>query len=661
MNQNLYAYIAQKKHHIYRRTLNWSPAEDFRARMFAPALRMAERFERLCQEEQPVILPNENIVFLRTVKNIPDVFTAEEWTELKSKYHIHELGYLSNLCPDYYSVIADGLLQRRKSANELSRRAIDSLLNLSDRYLQEAQNQGRQDLVEILTQVPRYPARNFREALQFFRILHFGLWLEGNYHNTVGRFDLHMYPYLEKDLQEGRLNEEQALHLVEEFFLNFNKDSDLYPGVQQGDNGQSLMLGGVDANGNDVFNLLSQLCLKASRNNGMIDPKINLRVSSKTPAQRFTQASALTKAGLGFPQYSNDDVVIPALEKLGYAPEDAADYTVAACWEVIIPGKGTDTVNIGALSFPHAVDRAVKQHLLTEKTYDGFFARVKQEICEEAHRICDSIGELWFVPSPFMDVLMGYDTARGGKYNNYGIHGTGIATATDSLAAIQKYVFEEGTVSKERLLNALENDFADDPELLHRLRYEAPKLGNNEDSVDAIATLLLDTFADALRGRKNCRGGIFRAGTGSAMYYLWHGRELGATADGRRAGEPFGTNYSVSLFARVQGPVSVVGSMTKQHFENAINGGPLTLEFHQSVFTEPDGEEKVGRLVQAFICRGGHQLQLNTVDTAKLLDAQKNPQDYTNLVVRIWGWSAYFVELDKEYQDHVIARQAYTL
>ena len=145
------------------------------------------------------------------------------------------------------------------------------------------------------------------------------------------------------------------------------------------------------------------------------------------------------------------------------------------------------------------------------------------------------------------------------------------------------------------------------------------------------------------------------------MFYLWHANEIGASPDGRREKEPFGTNYSVSLFANVKGPVSVIASMTKQHFENALNGGPLTLEFHQSLFADEDGIEKVGMLVKTFIDRGGHQLQLNTVNLEKMLDAQKHPENYRQLVVRIWGWSAYFVELDKEYQDHVMARQAYTV
>ena len=661
MNKKLYDFVLNKHHHKYRKSVDWTLADIYAQKNLSPLERMADRFEKLCEEEKAVILEGEQIVFLRTVSNLPAIFTESEWAEIKAKHYIHELGFMSNLSPNYYDTISVGLYEKRKTADEYGKRAIDNIIKLSDKYLVEARKQGRNDLVEILSQVPRYPARNFREALQFFRILHFALWLEGNYHNTIGRFDRYMYPYLKADMDKGIYTEETALELLEDFFLSFNKDSDIYIGVQQGDNGQSMMLGGIDEDGNDVYNLLSELCLKASCNNKMIDPKINLRVSKNTPKERYTEATKLTKAGLGFPQYSNDDIVIPALEKMGYSHNDAVNYTVAACWEFIIPNVGADVANISAMSYPKAVDISLHNSLTTAESYDEFFDDVKCEIKKECDRICAGIEDLWFVPSPFMNVLMDCDIYNGGKYNNFGIHGTGIATAADSLAAIKKYVFEEKSITKHELINAIENNFENTPELLHKLRYETPKLGNNDDFVDSIATELLDTFGNSLKGKTNCRGGIFRAGTGSAMYYLWHANEIGASADGRRKKEPFGTNYSVSLFAKVKGPVSVIASMTKQHFENAMNGGPLTLEFHQSIFADDDGIEKVGLLVKNFIDRGGHQLQLNTVNLERMLDAQKHPENHRQLVVRIWGWSAYFVELDKEYQEHVMARQAYTI
>ena len=663
MYHKLYHYIVTKQHHQFRKNhIEYDNLADTYAKEnLTPIERMTRRFELLTKLETPILLDGERICFMRTVKNIPDCFTDAEWKIIKSRHYIHELGYMSNLSPNYGKAIEHGLLALRMTADPYGQRIIDAIIDLSERYLAEAIRQGKTELISVLSRVPKYGATSFYEALQFFRILHFSLWLEGNYHNTIGRFDQYMYPYLQADLDKGVLTEESALDLLMDFFLSFNKDSDLYVGVQQGDNGQSMMLGGIDTQGNDGFNILSAMCIEASRRNKLIDPKINLRVSKHTPIERFTFATQLTKAGLGFPQYSNDDVVIPALEKLGYSHEDAVNYTVAACWEFIIPHVGADIANIGAMSYPKAVDAAIHKTLLSSKSYEDFFVTVQDEIQNECDRICDSIRDVWFVPSPFMNVLMDCCIYGPGKYNNFGIHGTGIATAADSLAAIKKYVFDDASVTKEEIIKAVDTDFADMPELLHKMRYTAPKLGNNDDYVDSIATDLLDAFGRSLVGKVNCRGGIYRAGTGSAMYYLWHANEIGASADGRRKGEPFGTNYSVSLFAKVKGPVSVIASMTKQHFENAINGGPLTLEFHQSVFSDDAGVEKVALLVKNYIARGGHQLQLNTVNLDQMIDAQKHPENHRQLVVRIWGWSAYFVELDKEYQDHVIARQAYQL
>lgn len=624
-----------------------------------PIERMVCRFEKLCKAETPVILPGEQICFIRTVKNIPDIFSEDEWQEIKSKHYIHELGYMSNLSPNYEDVIKKGLLEVRETADDYGKRAIDAIIALSDRYKSEAKRKGREDIAKVLERVPRFGASNFREALQFFRIIHYSLWLEGNYHNTVGRFDKYMYPYLKVDMKKKLYTEDSALELLEDFFLSFNLDSDLYVGVQQGDNGQSMVLGGTDENGNEVFNLLSKLCLKASNDLLMIDPKINLRVNKNTPLKIYELGSELTKAGLGFPQYSNDDVVIEGLNRLGYDENDAVNYVVAACWEFIIPKVGADVANIGALSFPKVIDVCLHRDLQGCNTFNDFMDCVKAEIQAECDKITDGIKDLWFVPSPFMNLMIDSGVYNGAKYNNFGIHGSGIATGADSLAAIDKYIFADKSISKEALIEAVDSDFEKHSELLSILRYEAPKMGNDDERADGKAVMLLDSFANSLKGKKNCRGGIYRAGTGSAMYYLWHANEIGASPDGRRKGEPFGTNFSASLFAKINGPFSVIKSFSKPDFKNAINGGPLTLEFASSMFEGEESIKKVALLVKAFIDMGGHQLQLNTVNTAIMKDAQAYPDKHRQLVVRIWGWSAYFVELDKEYQDHVMHRQQY--
>ena len=657
-------FITEKEHHRYRRDYPEyeNLADEFKRLKLSPIERMTRRFELMLRLERPVLLPGEQICFLRTVKSLPDCFTKDEWESIRAKHHVHERGYISNLSPNYESAIKTGLLAKRENADEYGRRAIDAILARSDRYREEARRQGRRELESVLARVPRYGAENFREALQFFRILHFGLWMEGNYHNTVGRFDKYMYPYLKNDLERGILTEESAYGLLRDFFISFNKDSDLYSGIQQGDNGQSMVLGGIDEDGKEVFNLLSKMCLRASRELMLIDPKINLRVSRNTPLEIYELGSELTKAGLGFPQYSNDDVVIDGLVKeYGYEPKDAVNYVVAACWEFIIPHVGTDIVNIDALSFPKVIDVCLHRDLGGCSRFEDFMDAVKSEIQAKCDVMCENIKSIWFAPSPFMNLFIEGDLYQGAKYNNFGFHGTGIATAADSLAAIEKYVYEEKSVSKQELIEAVDSNFEEHRELLPILRYEAPKMGMNDNAADAKAVFLLEAFADSLKGKRNCRGGIYRAGTGSAMYYLWHADEIGASPDGRRRREPLGTNFSPSLFAGIKGPLSVIQSFTKPRLGKALNGGPLTLEFASSMFEGEDSIKKVAALVKAYIDMGGHQLQLNAVNTERMKDAQLHPENHRQLIVRIWGWSAYFVELDRDYQDHVIRRQQYSV
>jgi len=660
-----YDYIISKQHRELRKPLGRDLATEFSALGLSAEERMTRRFEILCDAQTPVIPDEQKIVFMRTTNEQPDVFTEQEWKAIGSHHYIHELGYMSNVTPDYARVLSKGLLAVRENASDAQKREIDAIIRLSDRYLEEARRIGRNDIAEVLTQVPRYPARNLREALQFFRIIHYSLWLEGTYHVTCGRFDLYMLPYYMADVEAGTYSDDELLLLMRDFFLSFNLDSDMYPGVQQGDNGQSMVLGGIDASGKDVWSGLSEVCLRASGANLLIDPKINMRVSKDTPMEYFVSGSRLTAVGLGFPQYSNDDIVIPGLERLGYSHEDACNYGVAACWEFIVPGRGCDVANIGALNFPKVVDRVLHNDFENVKNQEELREAVRREICTECDVITSNVKDLWFVPAPFLSLFFDTpngDLSRGSLYNNFGVHGTGLSTAADSLAAMVKVVLEDGKLTAGELKEAIDSNYEKHEDILPYLRNEAPKMGcEGGEDADEWAKFLLSEFASALEGKKNCRGGIWRAGTGSAMFYLWHAAEIGASPDGRKNGEPFGTNYSPSLFAKTEGPVSVIRSFTKPELIKNVNGGPLTLEFDSSVFKAADSAEKLAALVKYYINLGGHQLQLNSVSREVLLDAQKNPDKYPRLIVRIWGWSAYFTELDTPYQNHVIARHEYAL
>ena len=678
-------FIEKKAHHALRQERHDAGelAERFAAEGTPPLERAVRRARYILDREKPVVFPDERIALMRTVPETPALFTEAEYARLRAERWIHESGDFNNFCPDYGAVLAEGfdaLLERlagRKTvfAGQPERLAfldameemILALADLAERYRLEAERVGNAAVAESFSRVPAKPPRTMLEAMQFIRLLNFGLWCANNYQCALGRMDQTLRPYYERDRQANLYDEDGALELVEEFFLSFNRDSDLYDGIQQGDNGQSLVLGGLDQDGTDSYNELSALMLKACLELKLIDPKVNLRVSRSTPLERLERATELTREGLGFPQYLNDDVIVPALLDWGYAPEDAYNYVAAACWEPIIPCNGTEIVNADGMNFPAAVLAAVRESLPGCDSYEQFERAVRDRVAEQANGICDKLRDLYVFPAPMASFMMegcvenAADAAAGLRYQNIGIHGVGISTAADSMAAVRKYVFEDREITAWELCAALRENFRGRETMKNRLRFDGPKMGTDDDSVDGIATMLFDTFADALASRTTETGGIFRPGTASAMYYVWFGRDLPATPDGRMAGEPLPANDSPSLFTQVRGPVSVVKSFTKQHLRRVANGGPLTLELHNSVFRAPDSVEKVARLVEMFIARGGHQLQINAVNREDMLRAQEHPEAYRDLIVRVWGWSGYFVELDKEYQDQIVRRTEFAL
>ncbi len=652
--------------------------------------RVARLVQRQCEAEQVIIGPDERIVFTRTLPYVPPIYSPEELAQLTAGRTLHELGPVSNICADWNLLLSQGLLGRKQVALATRTRlmnesqavefldsvveTIDAVLGLTARYARAAHLAGREEIADILEQVPAQPARTFHEALQSLRLCQAVVWLSGNYHVGLGRFDQYMWPFLNADLQAGRLTMETAEELLTEFFISLNKDSDLYPGVQQGDNGQSLTLGGVTPTGASAVNELTRMALRVSREVAMIDPKINLRISAQTDLDLLSLATELTRIGLGFPQYSNDDVVIPALVSHGYDLEDGRDYVVAACWEFIIPGRGMEVVNIGAVSLPAAVDQAIRDGLHDGDDFQGILSRTAENIDEQVQRLGEAYSRLLLPPAPYYSVFMhgcleqGKDLSAGLEYNNFGIHGACATNAADALAAVKQFIFDEGNISPAELLAALKANFDGYEPIRRKLAEEGPKVGNNDADADTLLVRLFDDLAEACESYGcTSRGGILRPGTGSAMYYIWlaTGHEgmrepvVGATADGRQRGEPFSANLSPSLGVRVRGPISVLQSFAKLDYQRIFNGGPITMELSDSVFRNHESVRKTAMLVRTFAQIGCQQLQLNSLNLETLLDARAHPENHKNLIVRVWGWSGYFCELAPEYQDQIIARHYY--
>ncbi|MBR2989049.1 MAG: pyruvate formate-lyase [Clostridia bacterium] len=518
-------------------------------------------------------------------------------------------------------------------------------------------------LYNALQTVPKKPATDYYSALVSIRFVHYAMRLARYTHLTLGRFDQYAKPYYDISKKAG-MSDEQLLELTELFFIAMNFDTDIYFGVQTGDNGQSMVLGGCDRKGNDAFNELSETCLMASEELCLIDPKINIRVNKNTSLSLYERGTRLTKQGLGFPQYLNDDISIPALVNWGYDLEDARDYAVAACWEIIIPGVGADIPNVDRILYPLAVEHATDK-LLECETFDELLEFARQDIYSQCDRIYNRDNSSWRVTAPLLSsfmpsaIIKGKDITRGGgKYNNFGAHGAGIATAVDALYAIKKLVFDEKVVDKQTLLDALNANYEGYEDLRQRL-IACDKMGNNNDEVDAIAGELMSAYVKGFEGKVGEYGSIYRPGTGTAMEYATGCKQVGATADGRKAQEYFACGFSPSLLCKC-GPLSAITSFTKYDVTRLANGGPFTIELHDTVFRNEEGEKKVAMLVKSYIDLGGFQMQINAINKDMLLDAQANPEKYPNLIVRVWGWSGYFKELALTYQNHVIARAAHT-
>ncbi len=657
------------------------------------AARMARLTRRMCEAEQVVIEPEERIVFTRTLSAVPQVYAPADLAAMTEGRTLHEGGIVNNVCADWGMSLRDGLLGRRKVALRSRARAaaggdvggvefidasletIEAVLALAARYASEARDRGRHDVADRLERVPGSAPLTFHDALQSMRFMHAVVWLSGHHHVGLGRLDQYLWPYLAADLDSGRLDESGAEELLAEFFIALNRDSDLYPGIQQGDNGQSLTLGGVTPNGASAVNPLTSMALRVARDVGLIDPKINLRITPETDQALLELATELTRKGLGFPQYANDDVVIPALAAHGYDIADARDYTVAACWEFIIPGRGMDVGNIGAVSFPAAADTAIRDGLAGGASFEAILEGTAAQIGAQVRARTEPYERLLWAPAPYYSALMtdalenGVDHGQGARYRNLGIHGAAAASAADALAAVKRHVFDAADVAAADVLAALDADYVGYDGLRRTMAEESPRVGLAEPEADDLLRRLYDWLADACDAETERSGLMVRPGTGTAMYYLWlaRGRDdgplaepvVGATADGRRRGDLFGANLAPTPGTRLRGPISVLQSYAKIDYGRVCNGGPITLELSDSVFRSSGSIGKVAQLVRTFARLGGQQLQLNALNAATLLDAKANPEAHRDLIVRVWGWSGYFCELSPEYQDHVIARHLY--
>ena len=555
--------------------------------------------------------------------------------------------------------------------------SMDAATHLVERYEKEvhkkaasASNPARKrelkKIAHILGRIKTEPAATFQEALQLLWMAHTMILIENYNLMALGRLDQYLWPYYRKGIESGTMTREQALELLACFFIKLNDTSDLHT-----DNGLNIILSGLKPDGTDGTNDFTWLCFDAFEMVKLTDPQINVRFHKNTPQSVIERTNCIEKLGPR-PMLYNDDTIIKAMQRVGVSTEDARDYCIDACQDLMIEGKSDFYAIFAGHYGIHllTIMERVVDRLPDYDSFEAFHQAFKDEIDTDIREFAikaNAIDEFLpsISPTPFLSATLegciesGKDKTEGGTiYNFTGFVGGGITNVANSLAAIKKLVYEEKVVDPVHLVEALKRDFAKDASLQKLLRNKAPKFGNNDDYVDLLCRDTAEHFCKVVLAQKNPRGGSFVPG-----FFTHHQARLGkvvrSTPDGRRRGEPLAVSFSPSHGTDKKGPTAAVLSAAKIDQTLCPLGTSLDLMFHSGSVYDPEEREKVMALATTYFDLGGMELQTNTVSAEVLKAAQKDPDQYRDLVVRVWGFNAYFVTLKKEYQEELIARTSY--
>ncbi len=581
-----------------------------------------------------------------------------------------------------------------QSASEFMRRYASLAWEQAESCADETRCRELQQIGEVCEWLSEYPARNFWEALQAVWFLFVLLQIESNASSfSPGRFDQYMLPYLEHDLALGRLTLADAQELLEHMWLKFSEvvllrssgSARYFAGFPIGFN---IVLGGQLSEGRDATNILSTMCLRAQADLGLTQPNLSVRIHENSPEDFLRTAAFVIGKGSGMPQVFNDEVIIPGQISCGVDPSDAFNYAVVGCVELSTPGKALGWSDASMFNLTRVLELTLfggqdpqsgEQIGLETPRLDEMSSFEELEVAYDQQlshfvelmvkgcNVVDSI-HAEIIPSPFLSLVIsdcikrGLDvTAGGAHYNFSGVQGVQVANVADSLAGIEKAVYDERWISAQELLAALKANFADHEVLRQRLINRVPKYGNDDDQVDQNARKWGDRYSELVTQYPTIRGGVYQPGFYTVSAHVPMGVNVGATPDGRYAGTPLADGgLSPTAGRDRRGATAVLNSVSKINLELASNGTLLNMKFLPSFF---DGHEAIKKFV--LLLRGFSRLkiphiQFNVVSAETLRQAQANPEEYRSLVVRVAGYSAYFIELDRELQDEIISRTGFS-
>lgn len=574
----------------------------------------------------------------------------------------------------------------------------DAAIRFGERYAAEAERLAGiendplrhaelEQTAAICRRVPAYPARNFAEALQSFWFVHLMLNLETNsYAIGPGRFDQYLYPFLRNDLAAGRLTRVEAFELLACLWIKLNeltvvKEGGTAKASTTYNDFQNLNLAGQTVDGRDAVNDLSELCLEVSAALELPQPQVSVLVSEKTPDRYLNKACQVIRMGFGMPAVFNDDEKVQALLHKGKSLADARRGGINGCVELNVQGKD-NMASSGYLNMVKCLELALNDGINPKTgsrlgpatgdpanftTLNAFMEAFRQQLAHavDLKMIYDGIARQTYAdycPVPFTSLLMGDCMEKGkdfhdggAKYNLPMVCGVGTGTMADSLSAIKRWVYDEQILSLPALVEMLNANFEGSERMRQMLLNRTPKWGNGDDYVDTLAHDVVEMFADELEKHHNEQGVPYVANMIPTTTHVWFGDLTGATPDGRLAGVHLSEGISPVQGMDRNGPTHVVRSMARLDHTRCC-GTLLNMKFHPTALDDSDGVEKFAQLIRTYFKLGGHHMQFNVVSGETLRAAQANPEQYQNLIVRVAGYSDYFVRLSRDLQDEIISR-----
>lgn len=581
----------------------------------------------------------------------------------------------------------------------------DAVINFARRHAEYAEelasqeeNEGRKrellEIARVCRKVPKYAPETFREALQHYWFIHLGVITEYSTWDSFcpGHLDQHLYPFYQKDLKSGILTKEDAIELLQAFWVKFNNQpAPPKVGVTAEESNTytdfcNINLGGLRADGSDGTNELSYILLDVINEMRILQPSSNVQISKKTPERFLKKALEVVKTGFGQPSLFNSDAIVQELIRQGKSITDARCGGTSGCVEAGSFGKEAyilsgyfNLVKILEVTLNNGYDPVTGELLGLQTGEISSFNSFEELLTVYENQIKHFVNikikgnliieKLWAteLPSPFLSLFIddcinkGKDyNAGGARYNTTYIQMVGTGTITDSLAALKYHVFDKKSISFSDFKKYLDSNFrgVEGEEFRKTLLNETPKYGNDNDYADDLTRRVFEMCFQAVDGRPNIKGGEHRINLLPTTVHVYFGKVVGATPDGRKANQPISEGISPVQGMDLNGPTAVLKSAAK--IDHLRTGGTLlNQKFTPSFMADETGIRKIASLVRSYFKLDGHHIQFNVADAKTLKEAQKNPEKYRNLIVRVAGYSDYFINLGKELQDEIIKRTAH--